>query len=562
MDDVDAVQCQIARNMLQSGDWVTARIDGVVYLEKSPLLYWLIASCYKIFGAYDWAARLPVALSSIGLAWITMLFGAWAFGRRAGLYAGTVIGTCVGLFLFTRIQIPDVTLTLTIALAMWSFLRALDEREERPRLWACCLAASLGLGLLLKSLIALVFPLGAAFFYLVFTRQLLSRRTWVRLRPLSGAGIVLAIAAPWHIWAMLRNPPYFDLTMASIPGQWHGFFWFYFINEQLLRFLNLRYPRDYDTVPRSLFWLLHIAWLSPWSVYLPGVFRQSFRPVDRAGRTRLLALCWIGVVLVFFSFSTTQEYYSMPCYPALALLIGCAMSSGGQVVRWGTRVVSVIAGLAAITVFALASLVWHRPTPGDISVALSSHPEAYKLSLGHMEDLTLASLAYLRWPLVLAGLAFIIGAAGTIVWRGRKAMLAIALMMVVFYQAARLALVSFDPYLSSRPIANALLHSPHGGLVIDHHYYTFSSVFFYTNRTALLLNGKFNNLVYGAAAPAAPSVFIDDAEFARLWAGRDRWYLAAEENTWLRFNTLLGAKKVFPVLRSGGKYLLTNHPLD
>jgi 4-amino-4-deoxy-L-arabinose transferase-like glycosyltransferase len=110
MDDVDAVQGQIARNMLLSGDWVTARLDGVIYLEKSPLVYWLMAISYKVFGAYDWAARIPIALSSIALAWLTAAFGRWAFSAMAGFYAGLCLATCIGLFLFTRILIPDVGL--------------------------------------------------------------------------------------------------------------------------------------------------------------------------------------------------------------------------------------------------------------------------------------------------------------------------------------------------------------------------------------------------------------------------------------------------------------------
>ena len=130
MDDVDAVQAQIARNMLQSGDWVTARLDGVAYLEKSPLKYWMIAVSFAIFGAHDWAARIPIALATVLLCWVTARFAAWAFGRRAGLYAGLVLATCVGLFLFTRILIPDVMLTLTITLALWALLRALDEDES------------------------------------------------------------------------------------------------------------------------------------------------------------------------------------------------------------------------------------------------------------------------------------------------------------------------------------------------------------------------------------------------------------------------------------------------
>jgi len=112
MDDVDAVQAQIARNMLVSGDWVTARLDGVAYLEKAPLIYWLIAVSYKIFGVHDWVARLPGAWACMGLAWLTAAMGVWAFGKRAGFYAGLCMATCVGVFLFTRILIPDVMLAL------------------------------------------------------------------------------------------------------------------------------------------------------------------------------------------------------------------------------------------------------------------------------------------------------------------------------------------------------------------------------------------------------------------------------------------------------------------
>jgi 4-amino-4-deoxy-L-arabinose transferase-like glycosyltransferase len=561
MDDVDAVQAQIARNMLQSGDWVTARLDGVVYLEKAPLIYWLIAIFIKLLGPYDYVVRLPVALSAVGLAWLTMACGAWAFGKRAGFYAGLITATCVGLFLFTRIQIPDVMLTLTIELSLWSLLRLLDEDEPRPRVWSLLLAVSLGLGLLLKSLIALVFPLGAGAAYLLLTGKLFSRRTWRRMHPFSGLLVLLAISAPWHILATIRNPPYFDFTMASIPGQYHGFFWFYFINEQLLRFLDLRYPRDYNTVPRVWFWLFHFLWLFPWSVYLPSVIKLNYRPVDRAGRMRLLAVCFIGVVLVFFTFSTTQEYYSMPCYPAFALLIGSAIAEDRGWIRGGKRVLTAITACAAVAAFTLVVLVWNRPTPGDISSALSRHPEAYTLSLGHMEDLTLSSFAYLRVPLLLAGIAFLTGSLGNFVWRQNKAFLATAVMMIVFFHAARLALVVFDPYMSSRPLADALLASPDGGLVVDHHYYTFSSIFFYTDLRALLLNGKINNLVYGASAPGSPPVFIDDAQFARLWETPQRWYLVAKDATWLRFEKLIGAGSMHVLKRSGGKFLMTNHPL-
>jgi 4-amino-4-deoxy-L-arabinose transferase-like glycosyltransferase len=468
------------------------------------------------------------------------------------------LATCAGLFLFTRVLIPDVVLTLAVTLALWSFLRALDEEESRPRLWAAVLAVSLAAGVLLKGLIALVAPGGAGLVYLLLTRQLLARRTWRRLHPVSGLLIFLVIAAPWHVLATLRNPPYFDFTLRSAPGEYRGFFWFYFINEHLLRFLNLRYPRDYNTVPRLWFWLFHLLWLFPWSVFFPAVARLGFKPVDRGGRARLLALCWVFFLLVFFSFSTTQEYYSMPIYPALALLVGCALVEGGRWIRLGAKVAGAVAAVALVVIAGILIQVWNAPTPGDISTALTAHPEVYTLSLGHLEDLTLRSFAYLRAPLALAGLAFLCGA-GVLICRGLpRGLLAMALMMALFLHAARLAMVAFDPYLSSRPLAEALRRAPAGRLIVDNQYYAFSSIFFYASRRALLLNGRVNNLEYGSYAPGAPAVFIRDADFVRLWGAPERYYLAIENPAIPRVERLVGRDGLRKVAEAGGKSLFTN----
>ncbi len=558
MDDVDAVQAQIARNMLESGDWVTAQLDGVAYLEKSPLIYWIMACSYRIFGVHDWAARLPLGLINIALCWVTARFAMWAFGRRAGLYSGTVLATCIGMFLFTRILIPDAALTLTIALALWSLLRLLDASERRPWLWFSLFYISLACGLLLKGLIAAVFPVVIGLIYLAITREASVRQIWRRLRPVSGVALLLLIAAPWHILAVLGNPPYFDWTMHSSPGEYHGFFWFYFLNEHLFRFLNMRYPRDYNTVPRLWFWLLHFAWLFPWSATLVGAFRQSYRPVSRAGKVRLMALIWITFVLVFFSLSTTQEYYSLPIYPALAMLLGSDLAVRERYPRIARIVLASVLGLCLSAIIFL--LVWtaKTPTPGDISTALTQNPDAYTLSLGHMSDLTLRSFAYLRLPLALAGCGLLVGVVGLSRVRKTGAAIAVlAVMMVAFVQAARLALVTFDPYLSSKQLADALTRSEPGTLIEGDAYYAFSSVFFYTNRTALLWNGRSNNLEYGSYAPNAPQVFIDDAELKKLWSGAQRTYLLVYGSDLPRLEVLLG-KQFNRVASSGGNYLLCN----
>ncbi|MBS1820926.1 MAG: glycosyltransferase family 39 protein [Acidobacteria bacterium] len=562
MDDVDAVQAQIARNMLESGDFVTARLNGIAYLEKSPLIYWVMAASYKVFGVHDWAARLPLALINIALCWVTARFALWAFGRRAAIYSGTILATCIGIFLFTRILIPDAALTLTITLALWSMLRLLDDDEPHPARWFFALYLSLACGLLLKGLVAAVFPIVIGAIYLGITRQTSLRELFTRLRPLSGLAIVLVVAAPWHILATLANPPYFDWTMHSSPGEYHGFFWFYFLNEHLFRFLNMRYPRDYNTVPRLWFWLLHFAWLFPFSLTLPVALKRGIvkprEATTRAARTRLLALVWILFILCFFTLSTTQEYYSLPIYPALAMLLASHLATREEYPRPARIVlVSILAACLATIVFLLVYTA-KLPTPGDISEALTQNPDLYTLSLGHMSDLTLKAFAYLRLPLLVAGCGLLVGVVGLLrVRRVGPTVAVLAVMMLAFIQAARLALIKFDPYLGSYQLAEALEQSPPGQLIEGDAYYAFSATFFYTNRTALLWNGRSANLEYGSYAPNAKQVFIGDDELKARWTSPERTYLLVWGADMPRLKQLLdGRMKI--VATSGGNYLLSN----
>jgi 4-amino-4-deoxy-L-arabinose transferase-like glycosyltransferase len=563
MDDVDAVQAQIARNMLASGDWVTARLNGVAYLEKSPLVYWMLAVSYRVFGVHDWAARLPLALAVVLLCWVTYRFGCWAFNHEAGLYTGIALATSVGLFLFTRILIPDAMLTLAITGAIWAWFRLL-EPERRPEFrWSVVLGTCLGIGLLLKGLIAIIFPVAASLAYMAITRQMISAKAWRRLHLGIVAAVTLAIAAPWHVLATLRNPPYFAFSLHSRPGEYHGFFWFYFMNEHVLRFLNLRYPRDYNTVPRLWFWLLNLVWIFPWSVYLVGSTTLSLQRNSRASRARLMVLCWIGTVMLFFTFSTTQEYYSMPIYPALALLAGVALTSRDRWVQMGTNALLILFALLSIALSTILLLVWRQPAPGNIAAALTQHSELYTLSLGHMQDLTLHAFAYLKVPLGLAAFAFGAGALGLFASRSnvRRTVLVVAASMILFFHAARIALIRFEDYLGSYPLAESLQQNPPGQLIEADAYYAFSSVFFYTGRSALLLNGRENNLEYGSYAPGSPDVFIDDARFVSLWNDSARYYLLTYGTEVPRLEELVGRGNLRVVEMNADNYLLTNHPL-
>lgn len=142
--------------------------------------------------------------------------------------------------------------------------------------------------------------------------------------------------------------------------------------------------------------------------------------------------------------------------------------------------------------------------------------------------------------------------------RPGRALAALAVMMVMLLHAARLALVGFDPYLSSRPLAEALRRAPAGQLIVDHQYFAFSPVVFYAHREALLLNGRVTNLEYGSYAPGAPQVFIDHGGLVRLWQGSARCCLAAEDTALLRLEGLVGRERLRRVAWAGGKGLYTN----
>ncbi|HKC70872.1 MAG TPA: glycosyltransferase family 39 protein, partial [Terriglobales bacterium] len=260
LDDADSVHAEAAREMVLRHDWVTLYIDGIRYLEKAPLLYWGMAASFKTFGVSEWSARLPLALGVLALLLVTFRLGRRVFGGEGGLYSALALGACFGIYIYTRFQIPDVLVALWLTVGFDFFLQGLEESP--PSRLACWgLAAATALDVLTKGLIGLVFPGAIILLYLLLTNNL---RHLARMRLLSSTLVFLAVAAPWHILAALRNPT---------QGHVRGFLWFYFVNEHFLRYLNERVPRDYGTVPLAVFWALLLIWLAPWSVFLPQAVR-------------------------------------------------------------------------------------------------------------------------------------------------------------------------------------------------------------------------------------------------------------------------------------------------
>ncbi len=565
LDDADSVHAEAAREMLVRHDWTTLYIDGVRYLEKAPLLYWGMATSYDVLGVKDWAARLPLILAELWLLLATYSLGKRTLGERAGFWAAIVLTVSVGPYLFTRILIPDMLIPLWLTLGFDFFLRTLEE--EPPSIASCWgLAATAALNVLTKGLIGLVFPAAIVGLYLIFTGNL---KHLLRMRLLSSTLVLLIIAAPWHIAAAVKNPA---------AGQSRGFLWFYFVNEHFLRYLGKRIPRDYDTVPLLIFWALMLLWLFPWSAFLlqalarvPHRWKQWRSGMDKAQRAMLLYAIWAAVILLFFSFSTRQEYYAVPALPALALLIGGWLqqeddSAKDSALRKAGRMGSIALVVIAAVVFAAAMFLLAQSQSaaagGDLADLLKKNPNEYALAFGHIFDLTPRALGLFRIPLATFAIALFVGCILNWFYRRRSRSSAanwvLTIMMVFVLFAVHQGLVMFSPILSSKKLADAVEQEFRPGDVIVSYgtYEDASTLNFYVHQPVHVVNTRTEgDLDYGSLFPDAPAIFENDASLDALWRGPRRVFLWVEEDKVPAYVRQSGS---YQLARSGGKLILMN----
>ncbi len=546
LDDADSTHAQAAQHIVSSGNWVTLYVDGIRYLEKPPLPYWLAAIDYRIFGQNVFATHLPMSLGVLACAILAWLWARRAYGDRAAFYAALAILTSIGIFLWTRFFIPESILTFFVALSLYCFLTGLEDRKSGHFYVAY---ASLAIAVLAKGLVAPVFFIAAVVPYLLITGEW---RRWRQMRLFTGFLLFLAIAAPWHILCALQNPdhgnPHGNIPT---PGHVHGFLYFYFINEHFLRFLGLRYPHDYNKQVWFAYWLGQIVWLFPWSLFLPAVIVRVWRNrsvffsdlrYDFANtlefldprmsahaassiasrlrfraRTGLLLGIYAAFILIFFAISTNQEYYTWPCWFAILLLVAGSLAMIEEAPEGDPRWINASskwltgmhAAFAVIGVLSAAALAWglwasrHFPFVPDIGTLLAHRDVGgYSLASSHLFDLTGPSFAALRLPAIAAAIVLLIGPLAAWVLRrrghGLEATTSVAFTAAVFLIAAHIAFVRFEPMLSSRAMAdtiNAIAETPG-----NHNYQVViygdqadgSSVIFYTHHQALLAHGSTN----------------------------------------------------------------------
>jgi 4-amino-4-deoxy-L-arabinose transferase-like glycosyltransferase len=559
LDDGDALYAHAAKQMLQSGDWTTPYADGVRFLDKPPVMYWLMALSFQAFGPNEFAARFPSALAVLGIGILIFLMGKKAGGEATGFIAGIAATFCVGVFLFTRMVFPDILFVFIMTFALFCFLEwHADERN--PIAPAMLFYAALAAAVLTKGLIGLVFPCAIVGLFLLWHGQVR------RLRHFHlGAGIpvFIGLAAPWHVLAARHNP---------------GFLWYYFINEQALRFMGRRQPADYETIPLPIFWILILVWFFPWSAFLPAI--KHALPLDgsdaRSRSVVRLSAIWAAVIFVFFSLSSRIEHYSLPLLPPLALLIGCAISPDrignlkqeSMRQRWANRGFLLLGSIGILLGAALAAIgtgwafgYFHSGPGGTMDL---THLRAYKYYFAPLFDFPPSLLVQLRTPLLqtLAGLSIGFILAWQLNRRGRRigAALSVAGAMMVFFLAAYQSLGVCQEILSSRQFGKKLMevHLPGDSAITIGDFETANSINFYSPTPLYVYDGSAALLNWGLHYPDAPARILTREGLDVRWNSSNRTFILAPE---ARISSLK-LDRPYTVMKSAGRALICNQPIQ
>jgi 4-amino-4-deoxy-L-arabinose transferase-like glycosyltransferase len=515
---------EVPREMVATGDWVTPHLDGVKYLEKPPLMYWAVALCLEAFGPSEWSVRAPVALFGLAGVLLTYAAGRRLYGRAAGLLAAAVLATSLLYFVLARLLIIDMAVSVLIAATLFCFILGVGEPPGPRRRWLFYgLYASAALATLAKGLIGFLVPGAVMFLWLLLLQQ------WRRLRPMflpTGAAIFLALAAPWHVLAAVRNP------------EWARF---YLLFEHWDRFFS---PSHKRTEPWWFFLPILLLGLFPWVGFLwPALRRRLAGGWARRGENAVawFLVIWAGFILLFFSASESKlAPYILPVFPALAVLIGAELAAAAAAHpadgrRGAVGGFSFLCGLLAV---ALGVAVLKPGVLRDSAQALELRPYAYGMAA----------------VLVFGGIAGFWAARA----RGLRAALGVlAATALAFYALLVLA----TPYIrpGTKPLALELRKLVRPGDRVYTYHGFFHDLTYYARRDVGTVAYK-DELEIQFLDPADRAArFIDDAEFRREWAGPGRIFAVARRQD---VGPLFGDPTFHYHLlgETPGHYLFSNQP--
>jgi 4-amino-4-deoxy-L-arabinose transferase-like glycosyltransferase len=521
---------EIPREMLASGEFITPHLNGVLYFEKPPLYYWLVAGSMALLGPSEWAVRLPGMLATTGMVLMTAAFARRRWGMRTGLLAGLVTGSSVLVFSLARIAIIDPVLSLCLSAGVFAFA-AFQEAEQdgngrRARRALYGLAVASAAAVLAKGLIGIVLPGGTILFFIALSGR------WRLVSKLLAPGpilVFLLLAVPWHVEVARRNP---------------DFLGFYFVREHFNRFLKSGFHREGSPF---YFVAVLLAGFLPWTGFF-GRFRETFPTRRSAFRERgTESFLWVWAILVFVFFTASHSKlipYVEPIWPSLGVLLAVGIEKTRQ--RGTTfkteRLLSalLLAGLlAAAAFFGLEKgylAAWGEERLGLAAFAL-----------------LLVAVAACLAPRLLARLS------------GRPAVPSrldpvpgIAAPWTAFLLALLLILPAAARWITPWPIVSVLLRDlkPDDVLVQQGHYMQVTP--FYMKRFLLVTGLGWHELNFGSSRAGSEGRFPSAEEFRAVWNGPKRVFVIVHEDDLRKFgDPETGLKPGRPLARMpDGKFSL------
>ncbi len=603
---------EIAREMLVLDDWIIPRLNFVRLLDKPPLLYWLTAVSFKLFGISELSARLPAALSNVGIMALCAVMGRRFFGSLAGMLSALIFATSAGLVVFeTGRQLqPDILFTLFLTAALAALLFGCSDSRNRERYFMAGYAA-MALAVMTKGLIGLVFPVMAILGYVVFTREFGLIRQILIWR---GFLVFFLLAVPWHLAAELRSP---------------GFLKFYLLDVHFLRFFNAgSIASSMTSLSVAGLWAGTALIFYPWTFFLPLVLWENFPPRLRNGteaeKAVLWLWLWVGVLLLFFSVGSFRLfYYGLPALPALAVLSGKYWAkiimgtrlesellhrrpgsgengsdlgnpdgtdsvSGGEQpgtafsrtdgalemrgrLRWEIPAATVPIFLIAAGILG-ASLfpgLWQESLGRELYGMVDTNLMGYDdgavtvskvVSLPSWDDLASLALFCGSTLLALSVTALLAAALRRYAWT----FVLVLLTMVALRYFSQVGTKVFEPFVSTKSLGMAISSrfEPGERIVMDGLYEDVACVTFYSGQKISMVHGVKKDLAFGSRFPDAAGTFLEEEEFFRLWNSPTRVYLLTDypSNDRLDRREFYARLRLHYLAQSGSMKLFSNRP--